>query len=247
MTFARFAVLLLALLALAAPGALPARSGGATAPHPGPHWAADLPHGAGAALRVALTPAGGHVIGSPDAKLKVVEYMSYTCPHCAHFEVEGMPALRLGYIVQGKVSLEVRHLLRDGVDATVAQLTNCVPPARFLAFHDDMLVHQDTWMAPALHASEAQQERWSQGDNMARMRAIAGDLHLYDYAERHGLGRAAADRCFADKALSGRLVAQTTAAVKAGIAGTPGFMIGDLPLADTFSWVALQPQIDARL
>ncbi len=35
------------------------------------------------------TPDGGFVIGNPDAPLKLVEYASHTCSHCAEFSDEG--------------------------------------------------------------------------------------------------------------------------------------------------------------
>ncbi|HEX3677730.1 MAG TPA: thioredoxin domain-containing protein, partial [Sphingomicrobium sp.] len=35
---------------------------------------------------VAPTQAGGFVMGTPKAKVKLVEYGSMTCPHCAHFD-----------------------------------------------------------------------------------------------------------------------------------------------------------------
>ncbi len=33
----------------------------------------------------AATPEGGYLIGNPAAATRIVEYASYTCPHCAHF------------------------------------------------------------------------------------------------------------------------------------------------------------------
>jgi len=198
-------------------------------------------------LPVVLTPVGGHLVGSPAAKIHLVEYMSYTCPHCAHFNADGMPPLVAGYILPGKVSLEIRHLLRDPLDATAAQLTNCAPPARFLALHEDMLAKQDKWLTLAQQTTEDQRKRWETGDTPTRMRAIAADLHFYDIAARHGVDHAAADRCLASKALSDRLVAQTQASAKAGIEGTPGFMIGDMALAGTANWAVLKPQLDVRL
>ena len=38
---------------------------------------------------VAKTPEGGFVMGNPGAKVKLIEYGSMTCPHCATFEEEG--------------------------------------------------------------------------------------------------------------------------------------------------------------
>ena len=59
---------------------------------------------------------GGHLIGNPQAETKLAEYISYTCGHCAHFAQEGDPVLKMIYVRSGKVSVEIRHLLRDPVD-----------------------------------------------------------------------------------------------------------------------------------
>jgi protein-disulfide isomerase len=83
-----------------------------------------------------VTPDGGHMLGDPKAPLHLVEYMSYTCPHCAHFEAEGVPTLRLTMVSSGKGTLEIRHFLRDPVDMAVALLTNCVPANKFFFLHD---------------------------------------------------------------------------------------------------------------
>ena len=38
---------------------------------------------------VAKTPEGGFLMGNPDAKVKLVEFGSLTCPHCADFDEQG--------------------------------------------------------------------------------------------------------------------------------------------------------------
>jgi hypothetical protein len=52
-----------------------------------------------------MTSDGGHLVGNPGAAVKLVEYVSYTCPHCAHFEVEADAPLRLSFIASGKGSM----------------------------------------------------------------------------------------------------------------------------------------------
>lgn len=198
-------------------------------------------------VQVAVPPLGSHIIGNPDAKVKLVEYMSYTCPHCAVFEAEAAPTLRLKFIASGKGSLEIRHLLRDPLDLSVALLVNCGKPARFWDLHHAFLARQGTWLTAAQNTTPAQQARWSAASLGQRMRAIASDLHFYDIMENNGIGRTAADRCLGDAALARRLSAQTAEAAKLGIDGTPSFLVGDTLLAGTHDWASLQPQLDARL
>jgi protein-disulfide isomerase len=196
---------------------------------------------------IAVTPTGSHVLGNPAAKVKLTEFISYTCPHCAHFDREGTDRLRVSGVAQGKVSIEVRHLVRDPIDMTVAMLTNCGPPAKFFLNHSAFLRSQDSWIGAANNASPAQQQRWTSGDMPSRMRAIASDFGFYAIMETRGYDHPTVDRCLADQAMAHKLAAQTESASKLGVTGTPSFLInGDL-LAGTHDWQSLQPQIEARL
>jgi len=222
----RIAILLAAVLGLAT------AAGGAA-----PNWLAT----------VALTPQGSHVLGNPAARLKVTAYISYTCPHCAEFERVSDAPLRLGYVAQGKVSFEVKHLLRDPVDATVAQLANCGPKEKFFANHATFMRRQNDWIAPLASATAAQRQRWSSGDHAAQRRAIASDFHLYEIMESRGYRRADLDRCLADEALARRIAGHTVEAEKLGFESTPSFSLNGTPLIGTYSWLTLDAQLKARL
>lgn len=195
---------------------------------------------------IAVSPAGGHQLGNPAAPVKVVEFISYTCPHCAHFQREADGPLKLLYIQPGKVQVEVRHLVRDQIDLTVAMLTNCGAPNRFFVKHNLFLRSQDKWVAQMDRTSAAQKARWSSGDYSARLRAIAGDLGFYAIMGQVGYDRPVVDRCLSGKAMQRRLADQTAEAQRLGVTGTPSFMLNGVLLADTHSWDALKGQIDAR-
>ncbi|MEI6641863.1 MAG: thioredoxin domain-containing protein [Novosphingobium sp.] len=197
---------------------------------------------------VTRTAADSHLLGNPAAPIKLVEYISYTCPHCAHFEAESDAQLRIGFVATGKGSIEVRSFVRDPVDLTVALLAHCGPPSKFFANHSTFLRHQTTWLAPLANLTEAQRARWSNPDFSARTRAIAGDLGLYTLMEARGYDRPTLERCLADKALAERLAQHTKdAAEKDFVNGTPSFLLGGVPLSGTYTWEALKPQIEARL
>jgi len=208
----------------------------AAAPAPRRNWNAT----------VAVTPAGSHVLGNPAAAVKLVEYISYTCPHCAHFDQEADGAIRIAYVAPGKVSVEVRHLVRDPVDLTVAMLTNCGDPSRFFLRHAAFLRSQDQWIGAANTASEAQRSRWTTGDEASRNRAVASDFGFYAIMERFGYQRVAVDRCLADSALRNRLAAQTAEGARLGVNGTPSFMLNGVMLAGTHDWNSLRAQLEAR-
>ncbi|MBS0480586.1 MAG: thioredoxin domain-containing protein [Proteobacteria bacterium] len=196
---------------------------------------------------VTVTPAGGHMLGNPAAKLKLVEYVSYTCSHCAAFQRESEGQLRLAYVRSGKVSVEVRHMLRDPIDLTVAMLTNCGTKDKFFLNHSMFMRSQNTWIVPMTTASAAQRSRWTTGDLRTRNRAIAADFHFYEIMETRGYDRITVDRCLADKAMAERLGAQAQAGSEIGITGTPSFTLNDALLTGTYEWSVLRPQIDAAL
>lgn len=206
--------------------------------------AAPLAMGAGHNWLATVTPDGtAHRIGNPDAKVKLVEYVSYTCPHCAAFTKEAEGAIQLAYIQPGKVNVEIRNLIRDPIDLTVAMLADCPPMSRFPQNHSAFLAHQDDWIGPLKDSTAAQQARWRQATPAGR-RAIAQDFHLYDIMERRGYSRSEADRCLANDALMKQIVASSAKDWDIpNIEGTPAFAINGNIMPGTHSWQALQPQL----
>ena len=81
--------------------------------------------GASAGAANAASPAGRfdapeYVMGSPKAKVTVVEYLSNTCSHCAHFDLTDFPAIKKAYIDTGKVKWVVREFLTPPEQAAAA-------------------------------------------------------------------------------------------------------------------------------
>jgi protein-disulfide isomerase len=202
---------------------------------------------AGNWLTTVATANGGHQIGNPAAKVKLTEFVSYTCPHCGDFAKEGSNAIDL-YVASGKVQLDVRHVVRDPIDLTAAMLTNCGPATKFPRNHAAMMLSQPKWLPSATKATAGQKARWYEGPGPARRRAIASDLGFYDMMIGRGYDRPGLDRCLSDEALAKRLADQSAADDKKwDITGTPSFLIDGVRLAGTYSWSILRPQLDARL
>ena len=160
------AIRLLAVLAIASTSLAAASAPKKAAPRPAAataNWNA----------LVARTASGTHVLGNPNAKVKLGEYVSYTCSHCAEFHMASEAALRLKYVQSGAVSVEINHVLRDPVDATIAQLVNCGPSSKFLINHSMFLRSQSKWIQGLARSTPAQRNRWYTGDRATRMRADA--------------------------------------------------------------------------
>ena len=62
------------------------------------------------------TPEGGILLGNPDAPIKLVEYVSHTCPACAAFAAEAADPLKEKYVSTGVVSDEMRNQVHNALD-----------------------------------------------------------------------------------------------------------------------------------
>lgn len=212
-----FRLALLALIAL--PGALAAA--------PAANWT----------TRVALSPIGGHVLGNPAAAAKLVEYVSYTCSHCAHFVGEASGPLKTGYVKGGQVSVEVRNAVRDKYDLTAALLARCGGPKRFFGNHEALFANQDAWMEK-LQAYEAGAAKPS--EQKAALRDIGQKTGLYALMGKRGFKPAQLDACINDPGAMKQVLAMTDEAWnKVKIGGTPGFTINGL-LAGGSNWASLR-------
>ena len=187
---------------------------------------------------------GGHFIGNPDAEAQLVEFMSYTCSHCAEFARTGEGALKLLYVPTGKVSLEVRHLIRDAIDLTATLATQCGTPDQFFGNHEAIVLKHDEWMEKARTATQAQKSRWRFGSFGSRAQAIASDLDFYEIMEGRGFSRTQLDRCLTDEAKARAIADQSQKdAMLYGIRGTPTFLLGGKTL-DVNTWEGIQPILD---
>jgi protein-disulfide isomerase len=194
----------------------------------------------------AVSDEGTHMVGNPDAPTKLTEFVSYSCVHCANFAKQSEAEMRIFLIDPGKVRVEVRHVIRNPVDLAAALLTECGPDTKFFDNHRLMMLRHDDWMAKAIIANKAQQQRWVTGPIPARMRAIASDLDFYELMEPRGYTRAEMDRCLGDEAKA-RAIAQRSHDdyVKYQIAGTPSFAINGQMQPDVHDWASLQAALGA--
>ena len=185
----------------------------------------------------------GHRIGNPDAKVRLVEFFSYTCPHCAEFARQADGPIKLAMLAPGKINVEFRHLIRDPVDLTVGMLVNCGATGKFAGNHDAFILGQNRWITPLARPTGTQTTRW-RTPGAAGRRAIAGDFGFYAIMERRGYSRTEVDRCLADEAMARRL-AEISAKEweRPGIDATPSFSINGIVMPGTHTWAALEPQI----
>ncbi len=86
-----------------------------------------------------------NVLGRADAPVTIVEYSSFTCPHCARFHTDVLPQLKEAYIDTGKVRLVFRDFPLDRFALAASMLARCAPRERYFGFVDFLFRDQPRW------------------------------------------------------------------------------------------------------
>ena len=85
------------------------------------------------------------VIGNPDAPVTMVEYASLSCPHCAKFHNEVLPALKKDLVSQGDLRLVFRHFPLNAPALKAAQAVECAPADKRPVLLDIFFKTQNDW------------------------------------------------------------------------------------------------------
>ncbi len=85
------------------------------------------------------------VQGSDDAPVTIIEYASYTCPHCANFHKGPYKQLKKDYIDTGKVRLIYREVYFDRYGLWASMIARCDGPEKFFGITDLLYTDQPRW------------------------------------------------------------------------------------------------------
>lgn len=188
----------------------------------------------------------GFVIGNPKAEGSLIEFISYTCPHCATFTREGEPALDLTLINPGKMKLEVRPYIRNPIDLAASLLVLCGDDKDLKNRHNLLMTTQNEWFEKGRQAPRSQQEIWYRGDASARVNA-ASALGLIDMLAKAGQSRGELTKCLMDDKAAARLMDNTDAdRSEFAVPGTPSFALDGTLIKDVHDWSALYPVLSNR-
>jgi protein-disulfide isomerase len=193
---------------------------------------------------VSATPEGGFRMGNPNAPVKLVEYASLSCPHCAEFEEQGVPTLRDKYVKSGQVSWEFRTYTLFGTDPGVSMLLHCQGATPFFRLTQELYASQRDWSAKAQAVPQEQLQQMEPAQASAYLVQATG---LDQFFRQRGMPEAKVRACLADRAGLEKLAAIKSAGDKAGINGTPSFLINGTFAPETSSWAALEPKLRAAI
>ncbi|WP_334191209.1 DsbA family protein [Pararhodobacter sp.] len=146
------------------------------------------------------------VLGDPDAEVTIIEFASYTCPHCANFHANVWPTLKAEYIDTGKVRFEYREVYFDAYGLWAALVARCGGEMRYFGI-SDMLYDE--------------QSQWARG---ADGNAVADNLRRI--GRRAGMSDDELNQCLTDRELATAMMqVYQEGMTEYGIQGTPSFVI----------------------
>ncbi|MCL5776370.1 DsbA family protein [Limibaculum sp. FT325] len=155
-------------------------------------------------------------LGASDAPVTVIEYASFTCPHCAAFHVNTWPEIKARYVETGKVRFVLREVYFDRYGLWASMVARCGGEAGFYPMADQFLKRQD---------------QWSRAEDIAAEIRKIGRLN--------GLSAEAIDACLSDQDYAKALIERYQGfATSDDVRSTPTFLIngekhtGNMPIAD---------------
>jgi protein-disulfide isomerase len=147
------------------------------------------------------------VLGNPDSRDIVIEYFSFSCPHCERFHREVFPRIRARYLDTGRLLFVLRDFPLNLPALKAAQTAWCGGRDRYVEIHDALWADWDSWI------------------NLP-----APDDALVRIATEHGIAPEAAAACLADPAIEQRVLESYLNGERAyGIEGTPTFIVNGKP------------------
>jgi protein-disulfide isomerase len=189
------------------------------------------------------TPDGYFVMGNPDAKLKLVEFASFTCSHCRDFSAEASEEIR-NIVNTGKMSYELRTFVRDPIDISTALLAGCGGKEVFYPLTEQFFANQNAMFEKAQALGDTQYQQLMSAPPQQRFGQLAGALGLVDFAKQRGISEDQAKQCLANTAAAEKLAKGVQAAnAQYKIEGTPSFLINGVLVENVAAWPALQAKL----
>lgn len=198
---------------------------------------------------VRTTAQGGFLIGNPAARVKLLEFGSYTCPHCARFEAEAVPALLQTYVATGRVSYEFRGFPIHGpIDAGMTLLTMCQPATSGWRLSKALFAAQDAVIDGFRTISDAEIARLNTLPDGQALVQYADAGGLDDFVAKYGVTKARFGACITDAANNAKFEASSREAEERyQLKSTPWFVLNGRSVEDASDWAALEPRLREAL
>lgn len=195
------------------------------------------------------TPAGGFLMGNPQAKVQLIEFGSMTCPHCREFDEQGVGPLIEQYVKTGKVGYEFRNYVRDPFDLAASLIARCNGAKSFFPLERALYHDQPNWIGKLQAVPQAQMEALQSMPANRQFQEVAKLAGFQDWAAARGVPHAKTAQCLADQKAIDQLVQMTGDATTQfpEFQGTPSFVVNGklFPIkAGTPMWTQLKAELD---
>lgn len=145
-------------------------------------------------------------MGNPEAAVTVIEYASFTCPHCANFHSTVLKDLKRDYIDTGKINFIHREVFFDRFGLWASMVARCGGEMRYFGIIDRIYSTQKEWTSGGDPATIA--------ENLRKIGLTAG------------ITREELDACLMDNDFAQALVTWYSENAKAdAVTATPSFVI----------------------
>ena len=175
---------------------------------------------------IEITPDGGYRMGNPDAPIKLVEYGSLSCPHCAHLAEESFTPLVKDFVGSGRVSYEYRSFAIHSVDVPLTMLAQCADKQAFFALVDQLYANQAALLDRA-QKGEVQANAAAKLPDNQRFIAISDALGFTDFFAQRGIARPQAEKCLAEQKTATEIATRAQNWGNKGIDSTPTLFINN--------------------
>lgn len=185
---------------------------------------------------------GAFTRGNPNARVKLVEYLSATCPHCAR--MTGIIDARLtdNYLRSGRVSYEVRPVARDPVDLVALLLSRCAGPRGFFMVLPRLLALQQDWVGRGFSFLRSHPSAIARSSPEV-MIDIAQNAGLASFFETQGYSRPQLTACLSDVGEATLLAKMAKDTWTPGFPGTPTFEVNGVRDRSVSSWETLEASL----
>ena len=99
------------------------------------------------------------VLGNEDAPVVLIEYASFTCPHCRNFHEDSFLKLKKDYIEPGLVKYIFREVYFDKYGLWAAMVARCGGSKKYFGLIDLIFKKQDEWTSGDVDEVVAKLER----------------------------------------------------------------------------------------
>jgi protein-disulfide isomerase len=192
--------------------------------------------------RVAVrTPEGGVRMGNPAAPVKLIEYGSVTCPHCAAFANTGTQPL-YAHVRTGRVSWEYRPYMIFPTDPGLFALLGCEAPGAFFGTVEQLYATQLSWASLVEGWLDANQTRLAAMSAPQRSLAMIRAGQLDGLFRARGMTPAQINACVGNVANLRRVADLTRVAnTRFNVSSTPTFFVNGVQASGVVTWSGLEP------